>query len=359
MKLDGKHAYMHVYNWFLQQHEYYIKDESKLKTVKKPEPEGDSIRISDKARRQLKNEYIEKSLDSGEPMTGVTYEEYCDYYYDKHGYHDKDNMRREYRQALRGDNISLKNKEWRTNPAYRVPQRLFSSPEVTEDREAALEKFRSGEELAEWESRLLSTFPDAEEGCRRCHEAQIEIETRNFQNTITSAISDLGIEFSDDDEIRFEIWGHEMTVSGTLDEEKIKKLQEKLEKWSAGLQYVYHNNGHMNEARLGGFELIYLQDAENYLKEAGGGSVFDIGRDKDGNFTGLPGSLGEFIKENAIGKFGFVVDEKYKDRKDDIEKALYMREAFNSAIETVKQGNYNKLRSMTSHLTYKNGVLSC
>ena len=36
-----------------------------------------------------------------------------------------------------------------------------------------------------------------------------------------------------------------------------------------------------------------------------------------------------------------------------------MREAFNSVIETVKNGDYVKLKSMTCKLTYKNGVLSC
>ena len=70
----------------------------------------DVVQISYKAKRQLKNEYIENALDSGKPMTGVTYEEYCDYYYDKHGYYDKDNMKREYKQALRGDNIFTQGK---------------------------------------------------------------------------------------------------------------------------------------------------------------------------------------------------------------------------------------------------------
>lgn len=343
-----------VWNFFLRQR-------VGIKVIKGPiHPRTvDVIHISDTAKRRLKDDYIEKNLNSGKPMTGVTYEEYCDYYYDKHGFHDKDNMRREYKQALRGDNISLKQKEWRTNPDYRVPQRLFSSAEVTEDREAALEKFRNGEELAEWESRLLSTFPDAEEGCNRFNEARIEIVTRNYQNTIMSAISELGIELSENDELQFEIWGHEMTISGNVDDKQLKELHQKLEKWSTGLQYVYHNNGHMNEANRGGFELVYLQDVENYLKEAGGGSVFDIGKDNDGNFTGLPDDLSEFIKENAIGKFGLVVDEKYMDRKTDIEKALYMREAFNSVIETVKKGNYDKLKKMICKLTYKNGILSC
>lgn len=43
----------------------------------------DTIYISDKAKRQLKDDYIEKNLNSGKPMTGVTYEEYCDYYEEK------------------------------------------------------------------------------------------------------------------------------------------------------------------------------------------------------------------------------------------------------------------------------------
>ena len=321
---------------------------------------NDTVKISWRAKREMRNAEIEKMISSGEPMEGVSYEEFGDYYYDKHGYRLSNyEMEIEYRQALKGSNASLEEKEWRTNPEYRMPTSLFSSPEVTADREAALEKYRNGENLELWESQLLVTFPNAGEGCDRVNEAKTECMTRNLQNDIASVLSELGITLSKDDELNFEVWGYEMTVTGTISDDKLELINEKLAERSQGFQIVYHRSGHMDEAKSGGLGLVYLQSAEKFLKEAGGGSVFDIGKDENGNFTGLPGDLGEFIRKNAIGKFGVGVDEKYKDREEDIRKALYMKETFNSVIETVKKGDYNRLKAMTCKLTYKNDILSC
>lgn len=319
----------------------------------------DTVHISWRAKQDMLNAHIEKIENSGEPLTGVSYEEYRTYYYEKHGRLSDREMKIQYRQALKGSNASLREKEWRTNPEYLMPTRLFSTPEVTADREAALEKYRNGEKLEEWESKLLVTFPNMGEGDRRLNEAKTECMTRNLQNKISSALSEAGIELSEDDELQFEVWGYDMTVTGTISDDKLKIINEKLLNKAQGFQTLYHRSGHSDEAESGGLSLVYLQSAEKFLKEAGGGSVFDIGKDKDGNFTGLPEGLSEFIKENAIGEFGRGVSEENKYREKEIEKALYMRETFNSVILTVQNGNYNRLKNMTCKLTYKNGVLSC
>ena len=320
----------------------------------------DTFQLSWQAKRAVFDAHIEETINSGEPLKGVSYEDFCIYYYNKHTYRLSEcDMKIEYQQALKGDNASLREKEWRTNPDYRVPQRLFSSPEVTADREAVLEKLRRNEKLEEWETRLLNTFPNAYEGNLRENEARLEGQKVKYQNFISSALSEAGIELSEDDELQFEVWGYDITVTGTISDDKLALLNEKLADKALGFQYIYQQSGHIDEAKAGGFALVYLQSAEHILKEAGGGSVFDIGKDANGNFTGLPGDLGEFIKKNAIGKFGIGVDEKYKDREEDIKKALYMRETFNAVIKTVQNGSYDRLKSMTCKLTYKNGILSC
>lgn len=346
---------------FLQSYLNFFADRNAKKmSIANSIKNNDNVQISWRAKRDMRNTEIEKMINSGKPMTGVSYEEFGDYYYDKHGYRLSNyEMEIEYRQALKGSNASLKEKEWRTNPEYRMPTSLFSSPEVTADREAALEKYRNGENLELWESQLLVTFPNAGEGCDRVNEAKTECMTRDLQNDVASALSELGITLSEDDELYFEVWGYEMTVTGTIPDDKLELINEKLAERSQGFQIVYHRNGHIDEAESGGLSLVYLQSAEKFLKEAGGGSVFDIGKDANGNFTGLPDNLGAFIKENAIGEFGIGVSEKYKDREEDIKKALYMRETFNSVIETVQNGDYDRLKNMTCKLTYKNGVLSC
>ena len=320
---------------------------------------ADTFKISEQAKSDMRSDEIKKMIDSGEPLQGVTYEEYrafCQKY--KHS-DVTGNGRQVYKQALKGDNAALRSKEWRTNPDYRVPQRLFSSPEVTADREAVLDKLRRNEKIEAWETRLLNTFPNASEGNLRENEARLEGQKVKFQGFISSALSEAGVELSEDDELNFEVWGYDMKVTGTISDNKLELINEKLADKALGFQLIYQQSGHTDDAKKGGFALVYLQSAEHILKEAGGGSVFDIGKDANGNFTGLPGDLSEFIRKNAIGKFGLCVDEKYKDREEDIKKALYMRETFNSVIKTVQNGDYNRLKALTSKLTYKNGVLSC
>ncbi len=344
-----------LWQWYVR---FFLGDTNKPVIKLNNNKNEDTVKISWRAKREMRNAEIEKMLNSGEPLKGVTFEEYRDYYYDTHGKTVSCDIRQQYRRDLEGDNAALRNKEWRTNPNYRVPQRLFSSPEVTADREAVIEKLRQGEEITEWETRLLHTFPNVDEGIRLEDEARLEATKVKYQNKISAALSEAGIELSEDDELQFEVWGYDMTVTGTIPDDKLELAKEALSDYAHDLQYIYQVSGHSDEAKTGGLSLAYLQSAENFLKEAGGGSVFDIGKDGNGNFTGLPGDLGEFIKKNAKGQFG-IGDEEYRDRNDDREKALFMREVFNSAIKTVQNGDYNRLKSMTCKLTYKNGVLSC
>ncbi|MDE6595854.1 MAG: hypothetical protein K2K44_07590 [Oscillospiraceae bacterium] len=348
-----------LWQWYID----FLFGGSSTKPLLKPKNKSikneDTVKISWQAKQDMRNDEIKKMIDSGEPLKGVTYEEFREYYRKYKTNDVLDTSRQGYIQALKGDKASLREKEWRTNPNYRVPVRLFSSPEVTADREAVLEKLRRNENLEEWETRLLNTFPNAYEGNLRENEARLEGQKVKYQNFISSALSEAGVELSEDDELRFEVWGYDMTVTGTLSDDKLELVKDKLADKALGFQLIYQRSGHRDEVEAGGLALVYLQSAEHILKEAGGGSVFDIGKDADGNFTGLPGDLSEFIKKNAIGKFGFGVDEKYKDREEDIKKALYMRETFNSVIKTVQNGDYNRLKALTSKLTYKNGILSC
>ena len=45
----------------------------------------DTVHISWRAKQDMLNEHIEKVEKSGEPLIGVSYEEYRTYYYEKHG----------------------------------------------------------------------------------------------------------------------------------------------------------------------------------------------------------------------------------------------------------------------------------
>ena len=151
---------------------------------------ADTVKISLQAKRNMRSDEIKKMIDGGEPLKGVTYEEYCEYRCKYKQDDVRGNARQGYNQALKGDNAALKSKAWRTEPNYRVPQRLFSSPEVTADREAALEKLRRNEKITDWENRLLRTFPNMDEGVRLENEARLEGQKVKLQNFISSALSE-------------------------------------------------------------------------------------------------------------------------------------------------------------------------
>ncbi|MCM1524932.1 MAG: hypothetical protein NC120_10795 [Ruminococcus sp.] len=262
-------------------------------------------------------------------------------------------------QTLKSDEASLREREWRTNPDYRIPIRLYNSPEVTADRNAAIEKYRKGEELTEWENMVMYTFENGYEREKVLIPAEHERYARQTEDRIEAALKQTGIDLGDE-ELTFTVWGHELKISGNFDQNVLDELAENISfVGSRRIQQVYYNS-HKGESEKGGLPLAHLQAAERYLKEWGGeADVFDLGVDGQGNITGLPPELDAYLKENAIGKFGESVPDKYLDRINVILKAKCVKESFRSAAEIIKNGGYEQLRSMTYTVKYKNGKLIC
>ncbi|MCM1579104.1 MAG: hypothetical protein NC078_09940 [Ruminococcus sp.] len=321
----------------------------------------DTLEISDNTKQLLKDDYIEKTLNSGKPLTGVTYDEFRCYYNNmmrrKYHIYYYGSAEQWYKQALKGDIASLREREWRTNPEYSIPYRLFNAPEVVADRNAALEKYMNGEELSPWEIGIMHTL-EGEEGAKILEKANNEANRNKVQKMLENALSEIGIEPSEEIELDIEAWGFSMKIGGNIGEENLKLLNEKLAEKAHSFDLLYYAY-HTDECKKGGLPLDYCKLADKILDDYGGGSVYGISKDKEGNFTGLPEGLGEFIKENAIGEMGEEIPVRYKDRENDIKEARVMKVTFNSVIESIKNGSYKKLLKMTGKLTYKNGVLSC
>lgn len=95
----------------------------------------DGIVVSKRTKtlRILNIAEIDRVINSGEPLKGVSFEEYCIDLSEKNNGVLRD-VEQGYIQALKGDKASLREREWRTNPNYHIPERLYNSPEVTADR---------------------------------------------------------------------------------------------------------------------------------------------------------------------------------------------------------------------------------
>ena len=111
------------------------------------------------AKQKFTSERIEKALESGEPLRGVTYNDYLAYYLQKNGSVDT-NTKQFYLQDVKGDKAALRDKQWRTDPNYIIPERLYDNELIKADRDMIIEKIAKNEKLADWEQRLIDTVKD-------------------------------------------------------------------------------------------------------------------------------------------------------------------------------------------------------
>lgn len=306
----------------------------------------DVILISEETLSKMRNEYIETSLNSGEPMAGVGYDDFVRYLVDKQGFRSGDDyMHRLYIQAQKGWKASLAEREWRTNPDFIMIPQMFSSPELTEDRETAFEKFKNGGELTELEENLLSTFPDFMKGQKRVNEVRKELGIISFKQKLQDRLASSGVELSPDDEITFTVWGYDLIdVKGTVDDDKLNSIKAAMADSAYSLDSIYGiKYVHLSDDTE--FQLEQFKRAQHYLDLAGGGSLLELLKDENGDYHGIPEELDKFLSENKR----YHGDDKAR------VQAMRVEHAFDAAISAVEAGRYEWFKSMIGTVTYKNG----
>ena len=306
----------------------------------------DVIIISDETLTKLRNEYIERSLDSGEPLQGISYDDFVRYYVDKQGFRSGDDyMQQLYFQAQKGWKASCAEREWRTNPDFIMTDPMLDSPELTEDREAAFEKFKNGEKLTKLEDDLLSTFPDFVEGEKRKNEVIKGKAQMLFQQNLRNRLANSGVELSPDDEITFTVWGYDLIdVKGTVSDEKLAAIKDAMANSAHSLDCIYGSK-YIRLSEGTKFQLEQFKRAQHYLDLAGGGSLLELSKDQNGDYHGIPEELDKFLREN----------KHY--RGDDMARlqAIWVEHAFDAAIAAVEAGRYEWFKSMIGTVTFKNG----
>lgn len=333
---------------------------------------GDAVtfELSQEAKIAMLDDYIHTTLSKGEPLEGVTKEEFNEYYYRRTGNHmfgkELDDS---YRLAVKGYNNEAAERRWRYDPNYKVPPQLWDTDEVTADRDAAIEKYKTGAELEPWEKHIMNTFINGGVGCEVIGAAKHTREQNIMQATLANMLSDAGIELAPDEELTFSVWGVYVEVSGANDEETNRRVQELFtdragNKAKYGEELVdgsrmsrFYYDVNKDKLYESGFTGSWLKTAVRTLDDEGSGvTIFDLSLDEDGNTVGLPEELDSFIKENAKGKI-FDPIGVWGPERQTIIKARTLKEAFRSAVETVANGEYEKYRNMKCLLTYKNGIL--
>lgn len=308
----------------------------------------DVLIISDETLTKLRNEYIEKSLESGEPMEGVTYDDFVQYYRDKQGFcWGDDYMHRLYSQTQKGWKASCAEHEWQTNPNFIMTTPMFGSPELTEDREKAFEKLKSGSELTKLENDLLSTFPNTQDGIERVNAVVQEHGRTAYKQYLLDKMASSGVELTSNDEITFTVWGYDIIdVKGTVDDEKLAAIKEAMKDSAYSLDSIYsakYNRKTMSKGTR--FQLDQFKKAQHYLDLAGGGSLLDLSKDSNGDYHGIPEQLSKFLSENK---------HYHGDDKSGLQ-AIWVRNAFDEAIAAIESGRYDWFKSKVGIVTFKNG----
>lgn len=333
---------------------------------------GDPVtfELSQQAKNELVDAYIDKTLEKGEPLEGVSKEQFSEYYYRKHGNNlfgeDLDN---EYRNAVKGYNNIAAEAQWRYDDNFKIPSQILYSDEVEAYRQAAFEKYVRGEEMKPWEMHIITMDKEVME--HGMYDRQMERQRVILGRKIDELLSDNGIELEPDTELNFETWAKEIIVTGTGDDALDKQITElltdtkfKMESnsipshfgFALERQYFYNHKDIIDEI---GETRHFLAAAERYLKEDGGEvSIFDLSLDEDRNVIGLPEKYDKYIKDYAIGEYlDCFLPVELAPIKDDVFKAREMREFFRSAVDSIANGNYEKLKSIKGELIYKNGEL--
>ncbi len=329
-----------------------------------------TFELSQQAKNEMLDSYIDDTLSKGEPLEGVTKEEFNYYHYRKTGnlYYGEE-LEREYRNAVEGYNNVAAARRWRYDPNYKIPLQICDSDEVIADREAAIEKYKTGAELEPWEKNVMFAFRNGDEYIGAIGNARHQREQNIIQSALSNALSDNGISLDPDETITFSVWNNDVSVSGSKDEAKNQKIEQLLSKieingksnvFGARLSSYYYFE-HKDELLEGGMPLSQLRQAEYFLQSEGdeNDSLFDLSIDENGNIKGLPKRLDEFIKEKAVGGFNDPVESEDLQERNAVFRARTMRDAFISAINTINNGEYEKYRNMKCWLTYKNGILEC
>ena len=332
------------------QSELWQKNLEEATKAKKPEyrrtvsESGVRIELSPQAKEMLRDKYIDEVLESGEPMDGVSYDDFVQYYRNKNGFcMDDDYMHRFYSQAQKGWKASCAEHEWKTNPRFIMTYPMFDSPELKEDREAAFEKFKNGGELSKLENDLLSTFPDVQEGSERVNAVIQERGKVARKQQLLDKMASSGVELSPDDEITFTVWGYDLIdVKGAVDDEKLAAIKDAM-KSSAYYLGAKYDRETMSKGIQ--FQLDQFMKAQHYLDLAGGGSLLDLSKDSNGDYHGIPDELDKFLKDN----------KRYHGNDMTYLQATWVRNAFDEAIAAIEAGRYDWFKSTIGTVTFKNG----
>lgn len=310
----------------------------------------DTFELSPETETRMRDEYIGRTLESGEPLKGISLEDFKFYYIRKLGFSWSDEHTRQlYSQAQKGWKASCAQHEWRTDPNFVFTLPMFDSPELTEDREAAFEKFKNGGELTRLEKDLLSTFPDVNEGQRRINEVVQERGTAAFRQRLLDKMASSGVELTPDDEITFTVWGYDIIdVTGTVDDEKLNAIREAMKDEAHSLDLI--GSGKVTHGMSKGtrFQFDQFKEAQHYLDLAGGGSLTELSKDGDGNYHGIPDELDKFLREN----------KHYHGNDMARLQAIWVEHAFDAAIAAVEEGRHDWFRSKVGTVTFKNGEFS-
>lgn len=318
---------------------------------------SDTVTLS----REANFSQIAKRVDSGEPLTGVSYEEYKDYYYDtNHNFLSEREMRQTYQQAVRGTNDIVAKQDWYDEDVILTPE-IQSDSEFQNAVSKQAERWANGETLTDAEKKVLQS--DFNQYLSASSQRNYGLESEHISNLL----SENGLALNDDEKIQISLYAGQFDVSGNIAGDKQAAIENvlnsltKREKDSIGALYTnevstsYTKNVSKGERFLSSS----IGETEYLLNQYSGGQVKlqDLSIDGSGQVQGLPEELQKYFE-------GVTSDLQAPTGTDDFSKnqSVTTKRAQKLAVETavkaLQEQGYDNLPRYSYLFEFSEGTLS-
>ena len=317
---------------------------------------SDTVTVS----RDAKFAQMDNIINSGEPLTGVSYDEYTDYnYWKTENFLCNKEMKQNYNQAVRGTNDVIAKQDW-DNENFVITNKMRENPDYQKVVQEQADKWANGEDLTDGEKKIL--FDDNEKymssSCERC--------LLSYEKHISGLLSENGISLDKDEKIGLSVYGSTFSVTGNVSEEKRTEIENVLNS--------------MTKAQKVGFEVTYMDgvpsynknipraqqiisdsvgDAEYLLNEFSGGKVKlqDLSIDSSGKIQGLPKELENYFDEIS-SDLRAPIETDVKSERDEIMSKRVFKQELETAVKIVQTKGYENLPRYSSYFEFSDSKLT-
>jgi len=305
----------------------------------------DTVAIS----REARFSQIERTIASGKPLTGLSFDQYCEeYYFSSLNQAPRGGMyeaRQEFNQAVRGTEDIITKQDWYGEGVILSPQ-IVNSDAFQQHINGLAEKWANGEKLTEKQRFALRTN----------EKVYLEVEVKRSlkikSEQINNLLSKHGIALDGNERIQISLYGDKFTVDGDFSQEKQIAIKNALntltknEKSSYKVLYMRDNVSSYakNISKGDRFLSSSVEETEYLLEQYSGGRVKleDLTLNSFGQIEGLPDGLVQYFEGITSEKDLPIETDSISERNNIMTKRV-QKEAMETVLKSIQELGYKNL----------------